>query len=157
MEQDFVSFYSTMDKYLKIALRDEIQYTNTVDHLIDEDIMSIDEANHIYALAESTNMPDLRDEKFLPDTDNNCDYETMAFHLRRFIREKLVHCPDDQSFVVKTVLYSILDQAKFEEFKAACNHLLWPQFYDQRGQLRVTRDQLLVPQIVNVDWQSLTH
>ena len=159
LEQDFLSFYATMDKYFKTVLKDESQYTNTVDHLIDEGIMSVDEANHIYALTECTNIPDFRDDEFIPDAaGSHCNYEAMAFHLRRFIREKLIHCPEDQGFIIKTVLYTILDQTKFDEFKAASNHLLLPQFYDQNGQLKVTRDQLLVPKIANTDWKNLiTH
>lgn len=143
---EYFSFYTNMEEYLAVALTDEIQYYSTTDRLIEAELFTVNEINHIFICSKNIN------EEL--DSDQ-CSFVTMAFHLRELIKKKLLNPSADHKLLVTTVLYSILDQSKFNEFKSQGNYLLYPEFYDVNGCLKVTREELLAPKLIFIDWKKL--
>ena len=136
-------FFNDLDQnYLQNALGVEEQFSATIDALIDAEIITPEEAESYYTSCLSV-------KGFV-------DFKVMGFQLRNTLRTKILDPTANHKLVLETILYSIIDQSKFNEFKTAANHLLYPCMYNASGELKLTRDEILLQKRVpRLDWKKL--
>ena len=140
---DFITFFKNIEEDLITILNDEGQYICTTDHLKDAEVITDLELEHIYVTTNHW------------DEDDQCKNKATSSRLIQLVKKKLLANGTDQRLIIETILYSLLNQTKFNEFMSRCKHLLWPQYYDHHGDLKVLRSELFKPKQITIDWKKL--
>ena len=144
---DFISFFNNKEEdFINILTNEPGQYSTTLNHLADAEIIEDYEIEDLYELSEGVANLSVSDDS---------KHSVKVIHLNEIIKEKLVNNVSNQRLIIETILYSVLNQTKFEELKSACNFLLWPQYYNQNGEQTVSTTDMLTPNHSAIDWQSL--